>query len=203
MRMMARPGGPDLVATLTANVVNGYYSDELCDVMGTGRSRSGPRSLPIEQILLIGLAHVEICSGQIIRTMVRADGEPHADSGRHANALALSDLPHPFTAQVDLTQYNCDSDGTMSWAEPIEASSYTADQDDHRAGLQEIVVADPRSVPLEIGSTLPSRTLMHLREARGVARWPYGTDWIHVWLAVGPDHRTFPSLSSVMEAVGR
>jgi hypothetical protein len=41
----------------------------------------------MEQMLTIGLAHVEICSGEIIRTMVRADGEPHRDSARRLNDI--------------------------------------------------------------------------------------------------------------------
>ena len=69
-------------------------------------------------------------------------------------------------------------DGMIRWTEPIEVSVAT--------GLIEIAKGEerpgpialhyqvpPGEAPLEIGSSLPSRTMLHLLDGGKVARWPY------------------------------
>jgi hypothetical protein len=46
------------------------------------------------------------------------------------------------------------------------------------------VMIQPGEAPLEIGSSLPSRTWLHLREDRAVARWPYGHDSFMLFVKV-------------------
>ncbi|MER7671316.1 hypothetical protein ABTY61_23010 [Kitasatospora sp. NPDC096128] len=42
------------------------------------------------------------------------------------------------------------------------------------------------NAPLEVGTTLPSRTLLHLDLEGAVARWRYASTWITLLWRIGP-----------------
>src|SRR5690606_39295719 len=42
----------------------------------------------------------------------------------------------------------------------------------------------PGLLPLEVGYTDGSRTLLHFAQERGVARWPYGSDTIYLYKVI-------------------
>jgi hypothetical protein len=175
------------VAQSLSEIANGRFNgSELASVMGRGW-RSGAMSP--EQMLMVMFTHIDNCAGRIARTMVRAASEPSGDRFRDENAAALADLPHPFAACVSPSQHGADCDGWLEWSDPIEAQVCTnetfAGDGGRREHVQVMVRIEPDRIPLEIGSTLPSRTRLHLVESGGVARWPYGSDWVYVWIAPG------------------
>lgn len=93
--------------------------------------------------------------GELVFAMVEAGAVPEADAEREVNRKTLGKLPHPFSASVEP---DCNGDGVLIWSGPLALGERT------------------ESVPLEIGSTRSSRTLLHLEQsARGLARWPYGS----------------------------
>lgn len=157
-------------------------------------ARITPAQWPLEQVAAFTALHTKICAGEILLVQIGTAlmrGGPKADAQRKENAQALARLPAPFHADVDLTQNGGDADGTLKWDAPIrmDAASGVVFLGPCRLDLKQPVpivrtVADGWA-PLEIGSTTPSRTLLHLLEAGAVARWPYGSD--HIWLLVHRD----------------
>lgn len=179
----------EIVSAAIRAVARGIVSETVIDIMGRPhRPGSRPEQWPAAQLWCIGQAHGAINAGVIgAVAIVVPGGGPQADRERGANQALLDELSKPFTAEVDLFQHGADADGTLRWDEPVVIQQATpppgyrgkkTPQYVHRN-----VVVGPGRVPLEIGSTTPSRTLLHLRESGGVARWPYGCDRVYLWLA--------------------
>lgn len=154
-----------------------------------------PRQWPMEQVAALARVHAGLVAG--VFAMIRVgglslEGGPGRDADRERNASRLSELYGPFRADVDLEQNQADEDGTLSWHEPIRvdrASGVSFLAPCSRAGMKPItfpVTVDPWSVPLEIGSSPPSRTMLHLVEDGAVARWPYGADWLTLFVNLEP-----------------
>ncbi|MFD1309073.1 hypothetical protein [Streptomyces kaempferi] len=98
----------------------------------------------------------------------------------------MSDLPVPFVAELDVEQNAADEDGTLSWTEEIIVTRSTGVPYTAACASRETVtiptVMPSYRVPLEVGTTKPSRTLLHLEEDGGVARWAYGSQDLYVLL---------------------
>ncbi len=134
---------------------------------------------PMEQVAVFIKIQVMIHTGLVAMVPLSTPRPPLADRERAGNAEALASLPHPFTASVDMYQSNEAGDGLLSWSEPIEASLSTGiigrDSDGRTRPVPVHFMIPPGSAPLEIGSSLASRTWTHLVMDSGrVARWPYG-----------------------------
>ena len=82
-----------------------------------------------------------------------------------------------------------DQDGILSWDRPVRAylpgyepteasGSYQQSQQ-----VQQIRLP-PGHIPLEVGSTLASRSWFHLLQDGGLARWPYESNEIHVYVVL-------------------
>lgn len=183
-RAISTPDGADAVADIQREMTNGHIAGEYLDVIG----QSGFGALSPEQVLDMAVVHAGICEGRFAVTKVRAAGRPQSDRQRDANAEAVANLPGPFTATVDLDQQAGDCDGRLAWHEPViaEVTFGTEICDDGRVReICERIYVAPFQLPLEIGTTLPSRTLLHLNFDGGVARWPYGQDCITVLFNLG------------------
>jgi hypothetical protein len=142
---------------------------------------------------MFATVHSLIHSGRIAVTRISTADTPGCDRDRAANAIALSRLPHPFTAWVDVKQRGADRDGTISWSAPIEVSLATGLIDRRPDGCTRPYslhfMIPPGEADLEIGASLPSRTWMHLVVESGkLARWPYGQSCL--WLFVDLRHLT-------------
>jgi hypothetical protein len=188
-RMLTAGGSQaEILTAALRSVTAGIVADSVIDVMGRPYGGGRPESWPLAQLYCIGFAHASINSGAIGRTEIAVPGDgPGPDREREANQAALAQLCRPFTATVDMGQMCADSDGTLSWDEPVVVLQATPPPgyrgEETPKYVRRDVVVRPGSVPLEIGSTTPSRTLMHLHESGGVARWPYGASTLHLWLA--------------------
>ncbi len=81
------------------------------------------------------------------------------------NNARLAGLPHGFRATFAPTGgFGYCDDGTFEWTEPLRLAQRVGD------GVGELVV-EPGSLPLEVGRTKSSRTLLHILCDCGVARW--------------------------------
>lgn len=113
---------------------------------------------------------------------------PMPDRCRAENSAAVADLPAPFRAVVDIDQNGADQDGYLAWDEPImieravDASLLSSCPHGYAERLSILDYIAPGRVPLEIGYTMPSRTLAHLTVDGGVARWPYDADVITLFV---------------------
>lgn len=184
--MMAEPECLQVMHSVHQGLRKARWSNEYVDSIGQlgVRSRS---SWPMEQVAAFATVHAMITSGRVAMVPVSTDGAPHPDKEREKNAAALSSLPHPFTASVSMTQNNADCDGHVSWSEPIEVSAATGiigqEADGTTRPLSLHFMIPPGDAPLEIGSSHPSRTWMHLAiDSGAVARWPYGHSCLRLFV---------------------
>lgn len=148
--------------------------------------RSAPGRWPVHHVAAFLDIHSGIGAGRYALVQVEVGAEPQADAEREANAAALTGLPDPFTADLDMQQNAADDDGTVAWGAPIEVTRCTGAANIANCSAVYPVTAPtavtPFRVPLEVGTTMPSRTLLHLEEDGGVARWAYGSKDLHLLL---------------------
>lgn len=154
--------------------------------------RSEPARWPMEQVAAFAYVHAGFVAGSygaVVLGGPQTRGGPGRDRDREYNASKLASLYGPFSAVVDLDQHNADDDGTLSWNEPIKCDRSTDVSfldPCPGAGMRRLIMpvaVAPRSVPLEIGSSSPSRTMWHLIQDGAVARWPYGADFITLFVS--------------------
>lgn len=182
--LLAMPDGNATLMKYQLGIRDERYDRDLVDAIG--QQHFSPRNWPLEQVAAFSHVYSGLMGGVIARTIIGCDGEPHADRRRDTNAAILGNLPAPFVAHLDMDQRNADDDGLLEWTEPIivEKSTGAAFMDPYGATypLQTFITVQPGSVPLEVGSSKASVTMMHIGLFRGVARWPYGHKQIHLFL---------------------
>jgi len=125
--------------------------------------------------------HAAVNAGKIAHATIQLSGIPKSDHRKSANNKLLEGLRPPFVAQF--TGGSVDDDGTFLWDHSIELVKSTSD---NMMSVERVVVPSGR-VPLEVGYTTGSRTLLHLAQERGVARWPYGSCLIYLYLTIDGD----------------
>lgn len=170
----------------------GIWGSGYADALGSS-SRFQPSRWPLYQHAAFLELHALIGSGRVAYTYIGTGGTPGADADRNANAAKLADTCNPFTAVLSMTQNGAACDGRLCWSERLEISrptgSYFYEDVCERVTqtpLMRPTVREPGSAPLEVGDSWPSRTLMHLWQYGAVARWPYGSDLI--WLFLSYDY---------------
>jgi hypothetical protein len=183
---MTTKDGAAAVQVYVQGLDEGRWTEEYLERVGQYR-RGGLERWPLEQIAVFAHIHSALMSGDVTEVEISTRGIPGPDSDRAGNAAKVAHLPGPFTAFVDQSQNHADSDGYLSWDEPIKMEkSLNVSFTDGVHGKQPvmcIVELPPGSVPLEIGTTKPSRTYLHMRMDGGVARWPYGHDRITLFVS--------------------
>lgn len=148
--------------------------------------RLDPRRWPVHQAAAFLDIHAAVGAGRYAMVQVEVGTSPRPDAERTANAAALADLPEPFTAELDTDQNGADEDGTVAWDESITVTRSTGVS--YAAGCARVeplttpTTLRPFRIPLEIGTTMPSRTLLHLEEDGGVARWAYDSTDLYLLL---------------------
>jgi hypothetical protein len=119
--------------------------------------------------------HMLMCSGEIASFKVDIGKSPLLDSQTEENNRILNVLQRSRSSPKFRAVFvpgkggSADDDGIFSWADCVDASIITEPPNKTAR-----VVLDPMQVPLEVGYTEASKTLIHLRGEGGVARWPYG-----------------------------
>jgi hypothetical protein len=150
--------------------------------------RCNPTAWPPEQVASFMMVHHMLMEGEVASVRIGEVEGPGPDRDRIGNQKKVDNLVGPFVARVDLDQGSSTfGDGTLSWSETIEVEKslglpHIDLATDHRGPVEVITHFPPGSVPLEIGVSKPSRTYQHLLHGKGVARWPYGSD--RIWLFV-------------------
>lgn len=169
----------------------GIWGSGYADALGSS-SRFQPSRWPLHQHAAFLELHALIGSGRVAFTYISTGGAPGADADRKGNAAKLADTCHPFAAALNMTQNGAACDGRLRWSEPLEISrptgSFFYEDACVRATQTPVMrptVRAPGSAPLEVGDSWPSRTLMHLWQYGAVARWPYGSDLIWLFLSYG------------------
>jgi len=183
-KVLAEPGGASLIVGFVQGLKEGRWSAPYIDAIGQS-FRGGPRTWDPAQIIAFMETHSRICQGKIAQCVIGIGKQPLRDSARQENQATLADLPHPFSAVVSEYQGHGDPDGLLEWSEAIICDVTTGEVETLPDGQTRIAteqrILPPGQVPLEIGTTLPSRTLLHMC-AGGVARWPYRSETMRLFV---------------------
>lgn len=173
--LQADPCSASMLNNMAAALREGAYNREL--IAWVGQTQRDPAYWPPHQVA--ALTHVldGLAYGRIVRRRIQVGETPGPDADRQGNAERLQGVPDPFRAQLDMTQNGADSDGMFSWDSPVNLWRALGVRVLHEGGLYGSLHAPfevrPWRVPLEVGYTLPSRTLAHLTLEGAVARWAY------------------------------
>lgn len=125
--------------------------------------------------------------GDIAYCSVPVPSGPGPDREIEFNQSVLDQLPRGFRATYSPERgRSADSDGSFTFEKSIGLwRTYRTGPDEERDSRDEQwYFGDDRTIALEVGTTSVSKTLYHLRQGRGVARWPYGRDKILVLAGV-------------------
>lgn len=183
---MTTKDGAAALSVYVQGLADGRWRDEYLERIG--QHHFGMRSgWSMDQIAAFAHMHSALMSGFVYDVEISTRGTPGPDADRDGNAAKVAHLPGPFTATVSASQNNADQDGWLTWDEPIKMEkSLNVPWTDGIHGQQpvtRIIEVGPGRVPLEIGTTKCSRTLLHCRMDGGVARWPYGHDRIVLYVS--------------------
>jgi len=172
---------------LDHEVLGSAYADSL-----GSSARFRPSKWPAYQTAAFAYLHALVGSGDVAFTPIRTGGTPGPDADRVGNASLLKETLLPFTADLDMTQNGADADGRLDWGRRIflPRSTGTFFYEDscakgHQSRLDFKASYHASSAPLEVGDSWPSRTLMHLWQYGAVARWPYGSRFILLFINYG------------------
>lgn len=114
--------------------------------------------------------YIGILKNEILLLPIKLGDKPSNDIEIMQNNLKLSYLPNDFYAEF----LPCDgpivdsSDGFLNWDKDVIFYDSKGNEN----------IIKENSIPLEVGYTNPFTTFMHLERDGGVARWPYESDEI-------------------------
>ncbi|MCO6011552.1 hypothetical protein NE236_42035 [Actinoallomurus purpureus] len=181
------PAGARAMRTYIAGLKAGQWPAAYVNAIGQDSLLDSSR-WPMEQMYAFARVHSMLMAGEISQVQISTAGQPAADENRSENQRRLDDLLGPFVATVDPGQgTDVIGDGWLEWTEPIQVEQsmgvpYIDLATGEEAPLLKVATAPPGRVPLEIGTTHASKTFEHLMRMRGVARWPYGSDRIRLFV---------------------
>ena len=118
--------------------------------------------------------HSWIGIGKVLIADIEIGTGPGRDSEIDKNNQLLARLPAPFSGKFWGNNDSCD--GYVKWHKPIELGQIDC------TGREIVTVIPPRSVPLEVGLTRPDTTIYHILREHGLARWPYGSKRIRLFV---------------------
>lgn len=170
---ISNPDCARMIHLTRESIKSGRWGDRYISIIG--KPERGPWT--IGQLWAAALVHGGLSAGEIVIRRIPVCATPSPDRMRKDNAEALASMPEPWKPSLDMEQANGDCDGILSWDQAV--AFLQAETDDKPYGS--LVRVEPKSgVPLEVGSTMPSRTWLHLFGNLAVARWPYGDDHVTV-----------------------
>lgn len=113
-------------------------------------------------------------AGFVAFAHVRVGVGPAADRMVDENNARLAALPAGFRAEfVPMVGSSYCDDGSFGWTQALRFEVFSD-------GAKCAHVHEPWTLPLEVGRTTASRTLLHITQSGGVARWPYDARHITV-----------------------
>ncbi|OAH10875.1 hypothetical protein [Streptomyces jeddahensis] len=146
-----------------------------------GQTLHAPGYWPWEQIACYCRVVGGLVLGEFAKVQIIVGATPGPDADREGNAAKLRGTHPAFRAHLDMQQNGAEGDGTLSWGDPIGVEKSVGVPFIADCGKNSVIIEHPvapASVPLEVGYTKPSRTLLHLKKFGGVARWAYDDDRI-------------------------
>jgi hypothetical protein len=170
---------------------NEQLGSAYADSLGSS-ARFSPSRWPVHQTAAFAYLHTLIGTGRVAFVPIDTGGAPGPDADRIGNAALLERTCPPFRAELDMTQNGADHDGALEWDQPIRLERSTgsfyyedACASTTQSRLTYLATAGRGWAPLEVGDSWPSRTLLHLWQFGAVARWPYRSKHILLFINFG------------------
>jgi hypothetical protein len=183
--VLRTPGAASVLADWRRRFKDNDYDSRY--VARIGQTHRDPASWPLEQVAAFLAVHAGLMAGKYAHVAVSVGDSPGADADRAGNAAKLRGTHQRFLAELDMHQNGADCDGLFSWDTAIDVNRSSGLGLVTPCGTSPVQMGmrvQPRGVPLEVGSSKPSRTYLHLIQEDGVARWAYGDDHVYVLLNV-------------------
>lgn len=112
--------------------------------------------------------------GEILISVIKIGEQPCSNNMIEENNSSLCKLPSYFKSKfIPAAGGSANDDGYFKWEIPIDFVQLINNEVDNI-----YVPVPPMSIPLEVGFTDSYTTLFHLIHHGGVARWPYYSDEI-------------------------
>jgi hypothetical protein len=182
------PDWLETIAVYLRNMQSGFYPRVTIDEFFQKWEGHGDYEL-VDAVAYM-LIHTDILSGKIAKTMIDVGSVPFSDDEVIKNGLALSNglsninVWGPASDEYPKAKTDCSFSGAF-WGKKEGEDGYIEWKDDAVFWLfkdslcNKIRIAE-RRVPLEVGYTMPGRTVSHLMTDRAIARWPYGSKMITI-----------------------
>ena len=161
---------------------DGFYPQAYVDAILQNWWRS---SYDIYDAYAFAQVHTQILTGKVAIILVNVGATPRGDKEVDYHNAILADSPsYMFFG----TFYGglADQDGSFTWKSNVKFNVQRYDGATKKMRKPRPVSVAPRTVPLEVGYTKGSRTMLHLGEEHGLARWPYGSESITVFVTIDP-----------------
>ena len=179
-KKLCDPVTAKILTDVLAAMNGGEFSPEYCETLvGKGFRRSG---YDIYDAHVLAQLHVRYFTGGLLSRFVcfTRDGiTPFRDAEKVKNNEALAWLEKPFRARFEGGLGP--GDGCLEWTEPIPVRRLIQNAKTGKV-KEETVIIKPQSIPLEVGSSSYHCTWHHMWDSMGVARWPYGHEYITLLL---------------------
>jgi hypothetical protein len=184
-RFLQQPHGGTALANTMNRLRSGHWPEWYVDTICQPWQTYAGGAWPMEQVHAFMFIDYWIGCGALAIVDIEVGEEPHRDSARAENQAALDKVAAPFVATVDQTQHCAEGDGTLTWNDRIGVS-FLAEPGEWNTSNEPTwavgAVTKTAEVPLEIGTTLASTSIGHFSESRALARWPYGSKSIRLFL---------------------
>jgi len=168
--MLVQPHWETILRQYLLRLKSGYWSQSYIDsIFQIGRG-----SLDLCVAFCFANLHSWIGIGKILLADIALGTKPVQDKEVAENNKRLVNLPYPFSGRFWGGTDDCD--GYIKWSEPIEFGQIDC------TGREIAATISPRSLPLEVGYTKPDTTLYHIIRENGLARWPYESEYIHLFV---------------------
>lgn len=168
----------ETTSRLNSNFYDKHYVDFL---LQNGNPRK--RYYDTTDALPFCILHYHLQKGDIVVCDLPIYREPMSDDSYYENKKILeeslkqlvpvADTSLPVTFNVDVWGGTQDADGILKWS-PVLAFS--------RMNQQQAIWLPTTEVSLEIGYQDGTKTLMQIRGQTGLARWPYGSKTVRVFV---------------------
>lgn len=120
-----------------------------------------------------------VATGRVLIHPIHIGHRPFQDHKADLNNAILSTLPAPYRAEFEGGRGRRGGDGWLEWSTPITAGRHGTPGNPNDPAEVEV---EPGSAILEVGTTAASRTYEWLVQNTKLARWPYDSEWITVFI---------------------
>lgn len=189
-RIQENPAWEVILLKTLRRMETGYWSDQYVNSIGQ-KHHKGITLLDAWAFLEV---HADLHTGKLALLYIPLGETPYPDRAVTQNQSCLDGLPLPFSAQfIPQSGGSADDDGVFKWSRPIRMIQHPLSPD------RRACIAKPRTVPLEVGTTEFTKTLLHARTT-GVARWPYDSDNITLLYRCIPPAVSVPFVAAIRDA---